>query len=176
MEPEERCLHSELSLARLGEKCLHDVDLERAHGDHQETLAHAEGENAPVCGRDGRPVSRVSGPEILLRALNVAKAAAKLVDGLFQAGGVLGNAAGFGGHLLPRLALDHDVKVDKFVGERGHVVGEAEGVFADGVASEDVVALTLALAVDNHIEGRICDDKVNVESAASLDSKVEADL
>lgn len=49
------------------------------------------------------------------------------------------------------------------------MVGEAEGVFANGVSSEDVVALTLALAVDNHVQIRICDNKVNVEGAASLD-------
>lgn len=45
------------------------------------------------------------------------------------------------------LALDHDVKVDEFVCESGHVVLEAEGVFADCVGGEDVVALAFAFSV-----------------------------
>ena len=33
-------------------------------------------------------------------------------------------------YLFPRLAFHHDVEIDELLGERAHVILEAEGVFA----------------------------------------------
>jgi hypothetical protein len=92
---------------------------------------------------------------------------------LLQRARVLRNLAGLGGSLATRFALDHNVKVDELVREGGHVVLEAEGVLADGVRRQDVVALSLALAVQQHLLVRVLDVKVNVEAAAGLDLCIE---
>jgi len=65
--------------------------------------------------------------------------------------------------IVSRLALDHDVNVDEFVGKRAHVVLEAEGVFPDGVGSEDIVSLALALSIEDDLIIRVLDLKVNVK-------------
>lgn len=70
-------------------------------------------------------------------------------------------------------ALDHDVEVDELLGEGGHVVLEAEGVLPNGVGGEDIVALTLALAVKYILVVRVLDLEVNVEGAAGLNGEVE---
>jgi len=62
-----------------------------------------------------------------------------------------------------RLALNHDVKVDKLVGKRAHVIFEAEGVFADGIGGEDIVSLSLALAVEENLVIRVLYLIVDVE-------------
>ena len=76
---------------------------------------------------------------------------------------------GFCGGVAAGLALDHDVKVDELLGEGGHVVLEAEGIFANGVGGEDVVALALARAVEEDLLVRVFDFKVDVKGAAGLD-------
>ena len=65
--------------------------------------------------------------------------------------------------LASGLALDHDVKVDKFVGKRAHVVLKAKGVFPDCVGCEDIVALALTLAVKDELFIGVLYLKVDVE-------------
>lgn len=87
---------------------------------------------------------------------------------LLQGARVLGYLARLRRRLSPGLALHHDVKVDEFLGERRHVVFEAEGVLSDGVCGEDVVSLALALAVEDDLVVRVLDVKVYVERAPRL--------
>ena len=73
----------------------------------------------------------------------------------------------------PRLRLDHDVEINEFVRERGHVVGEAEGVFAWGVCSEDVVALFLGSSVKDVFVIGVFYLEVDLEGCTGLDGKIE---
>ena len=72
-------------------------------------------------------------------------------------------------YLFPRLAFHHDVEIDELLGERAHVILEAEGVFADMVGSEDVVTLALAYAVEENLVVGILHLVVDIEGASSLD-------
>lgn len=81
---------------------------------------------------------------------------------------MLRNLAGLSGGLAAGLALDHYVEVEELDGEGGHVVFEAEGVFADGVGGEDVVALALADTVKDDLFVGVLDVEVDVERATSL--------
>jgi len=49
------------------------------------------------------------------------------------------------------LALNHDVKVDKLVSERAHVVLEAKRVFSDGVGSKDKVTEAFTLPIKDDL-------------------------
>ena len=82
---------------------------------------------------------------------------------------MLGDLAGLCRWLAAWLALDHNVEVDELLGEGGHVVLEAEGVFADVVGSEDVVTLALAYAVKENLVVGILHLVVDIEGASSLD-------
>lgn len=82
---------------------------------------------------------------------------------------MIGNLASFRGRISSRFALDHNVKIDQFVCEGGHVVFKAEWIFPNGVGSEDIVALALTLAVENDLLVWIFNFKVNVEGASRLD-------
>ena len=81
---------------------------------------------------------------------------------------MLGDLAGLGGGLAAWLALDHDIEVNEFLSEGGHVVLEAEGVFADVVCSENVVALALAYAIEEDLVVGVLHLVVDVEGATSL--------
>ena len=67
------------------------------------------------------------------------------------------------------LAFYGDVEVDQFLGQRRHIIFEAEGVFADMVGSEDVVTLALAYAVEENLVVGILHLVVDIEGASSLD-------
>ena len=84
---------------------------------------------------------------LFLRSLNVKQHAIQLEYTFFQCTRLIGNLTRLRGRVSSRFALNHDVKVDEFLGEGGHVVLEAEGVFAGLVGGEDVVALVFPLAV-----------------------------
>ena len=90
------------------------------------------------------------------------------VYALLQRTRLLRDLSGLRGGLAPGLGLDHDVEVEEFLGQSGHVVLEAERVFADGVRGEDVVALAFALAVEEDLLVGILDVKVDVERASGL--------
>jgi hypothetical protein len=77
----------------------------------------------------------------------------------------------FGWCFTSRLALDHDVKVNKLVSERAHVIFEAEGVFANGIGGEDIVPLSLALSVEEHLVIGVLYFIVDVEGTTALNSK-----
>ena len=74
----------------------------------------------------------------------------------------------FSGWFSSWFALDHDVEVDELLGERAHVVLEAEGVFADVVCSENVVALALAYAIEEDLVVGVLHLVVDVEGTTSL--------
>ena len=82
---------------------------------------------------------------------------------LLQRARLVRDLPGLGGRLATGLGLDHDVKVDELLGEGGHVILEAEGVFADGVGGKDVVALSFPLAVEQDLVSGIPDFKVDVK-------------
>jgi hypothetical protein len=65
--------------------------------------------------------------------------------------------------LASGLALDHNVKVDKLVGKRAHVILEAKGVFPDCIGGENIVALALTLAIKEELFIGVLDLKVDVE-------------
>jgi hypothetical protein len=49
------------------------------------------------------------------------------------------------------LTLNHDIKVDKLVSERAHVVLEAKRVFSDCVGCEDKVSVALTLPIKDDL-------------------------
>jgi hypothetical protein len=85
---------------------------------------------------------------------------------------MIGNLASFRGRISSRFALDHDVEIDQFVCESGHVVFKAERILPNGVGSEDIVALALTLAVENNLLVWIFNFKVDVEGASRLDLRI----
>jgi hypothetical protein len=76
---------------------------------------------------------------------------------------LVGYLSGLGWCFTSGLTLDNNVKVDKLVGERAHVILEAKGVFADCVGGEDKVTLALALAVNENLVIGVLYFKVDVE-------------
>lgn len=82
-----------------------------------------------------------------LSPLNSAKLVPQAVDTFLQATGFFGYLALSGWRLSSWFTFDHNIKVDEFMGDRGHVVFEAERVFPNVLRSEDVVPLTFPLPV-----------------------------
>jgi hypothetical protein len=105
---------------------------------------------------------------LFLRPLDVHEHAVEPEDALFQSTGLVRNLTWPGWSFPAWFALHHDVKVDELVRERGHVVFETESVFADGVRSQNVVALALALTIQHNLVVRITDFKVDVEGPSRL--------
>ena len=105
---------------------------------------------------------------LFLRPLNVKQHAVQLEYTFFQCTCLIGNLTRLRGWVSSRFALNHDVKVDEFLGEGGHVVLEAELVFADMVRREHVVALPLALANEHDLAVRVLDLEVDVERPSGL--------
>ena len=67
------------------------------------------------------------------------------------------------------MATNGNLKVDKLLAVRAHVVVEAELVLANIVGREDKVALLLLLALHDNLAGRARDLVVDVERASGLD-------
>jgi len=84
-------------------------------------------------------------------------------NALLQSTRMLGNLASLGGSVPPGLAFDCDIKVDELLGQGGHVVLEADGVFANCVGCEDVVALTFFFAGEEGFVVWVSDVVVYVE-------------
>lgn len=53
---------------------------------------------------------------------------------------VIRDLTNLGRNFSPWFALDHDVKVEQLVGQRGHIIFETEGIFSDSVRSQDIVS------------------------------------
>lgn len=75
-----------------------------------------------------------------LGALDVQEHAIEAVDAFLDWAGVIRDLTWLGCNLSPWFALDHDVKVEQLVGQRGHVIFETKGVFSDGVRGQDIVS------------------------------------
>lgn len=105
---------------------------------------------------------------LFLRTLDVDEHAIKAEYALLQRARMVCDLTGFRGRVATGFGLDHDVEVDELLGERGHVVLKAEGVFARGVGREDIVALPLALAVKDDLLARIFHLEVDVKRATGL--------
>lgn len=102
----------------------------------------------------------------LLRSLNTHQHPIQPKHALLQRARVVRYLPRLRWRLSPRFALDHDVEVDELLGEGGHVVLEAERVFPDVVRGENVVALALALAIEDDFVVGVFDFEVDVEGAA----------
>jgi hypothetical protein len=70
--------------------------------------------------------------------------------------------------LFAEVATYGDFKVDHLLGESGHLVVEAEGVFAVALRSEDVVALSLLCSIQDDLAARRSHGVVDIEGAARL--------
>lgn len=81
---------------------------------------------------------------------------------MFWGGALLGRELG------ARLVLDRDLKVDELLGERGHVVAEAEAILADLVGGEDKVALSLLDTIEDDLVVRSGHLVVNIERTSGL--------
>ena len=92
---------------------------------------------------------------------------------LFQGGCFISDLTWFSGGFSSWFALDHDVEIDEFLGERRHVVFEAEGVFAYCICGEDIVTLTFIFTVEDVFVIWVLEFKVYFEGTARLDGKVE---
>ena len=106
---------------------------------------------------------------LFLRPLDIQQHPIQPKHTLLQRARLLAQLRLAGGRLAPGLALDHDVEVDELLGQRRHVVLEAERVLSDRVRGEHVVALPLARAVEQDPVVWIADLEVDVELAAGLD-------
>lgn len=71
---------------------------------------------------------------LFLRPLNIQQHSVQPEHALLQRARLVRDLARFCWSLSSRFTLNHDIKVQQFLGEGGHVVLEAEGVFADGVS------------------------------------------
>ena len=83
-----------------------------------------------------------------LGALDLHEHAVEPVNAFLDGTCVILDLARLGCNLSPWFALDHDVKVEQLVRQRGHVVFEAEGIFSDSVRRKDIVPGTLALSIE----------------------------
>lgn len=105
---------------------------------------------------------------LFLRTLDVDEHAIEAEYALLQRARVVRDLTGLRGRVATGFGLHHDVEVDELLGERGHVVLKAEGVFARSVGREDIVALPLALAVKDDLLARIFHLEVDVKRATGL--------
>lgn len=105
---------------------------------------------------------------LFLRTLDVDEHAIKAEYALLQRARMVCDLTGLRGRVTTGFGLHHDVEVDKLLGEGGHVVLKAEGVFARSVGREDIVALPLALAVKDDLLARIFHLEVDVKRAPGL--------
>lgn len=70
---------------------------------------------------------------LFLRSLNIKQHAIQLEDTFLQRAGLISNLTRLRRGISSWFTLNHDVKVDEFLGEGRHVVFKAEGIFSDGV-------------------------------------------
>jgi hypothetical protein len=110
---------------------------------------------------------------LLLCALDVHQQTAQPVYAFFERRGLFRYLSWFGWCFTSRLVLDHDVKVNKLVSERAHVIFEAEGVFANGVGGKDIVPLSLALSVEENLIIGVLYFVVDIEGTTALNGKVK---
>lgn len=73
------------------------------------------------------------------------------------------------GKARARTSTYSDFKVDHLLSESGHLIVEAEGVFAVALGSEDVVALPLLCSIQDDLAARRGDRVIDIEGAARLD-------
>lgn len=63
----------------------------------------------------------------------------------------------------PFFVLDGDFEIDDFFGKGRHVVGETEGVFADFIGREDIVALAFFFEREHLLLVGVANIDVNIE-------------
>ena len=114
-------------------------------------------------GRDGAFERQHS---LFLCPLNVDEHPTQPEYTLLQRARLVRDLSGLRRGLAAGLALDHDVEVDELLGQGGHVVLEAESIFADSVGSQDVVALTFTNAIEEDFVIGILYFKVDIEGAS----------
>ena len=100
---------------------------------------------------------------LFLCALDVHQVTAQPIYAFFEGGGLLRYLSWSGWCFTSRLTLNHNVEVNKLVGERAHIIFHAKCVFADCICSEDIVSLPLALTVEKNFVIRVLYFKINVE-------------
>ena len=116
-------------------------------------------------GRDGAFERQHS---LFLCPLNVDEHPTQPEYTLLQRARLVRDLSGLRRGLTPGFGLDHDIEVEEFLGQSGHVVLEAERVLPDGVGRQDVVSLALALAVEEGLLVRVLDFEVDVERPSGL--------
>ena len=113
---------------------------------------HKEEEGAEDGIKKWQPthISILSSSKVLLGPLNTAETPTELVDTLLETTSLLSQRNWLGGRDRPWFALDHNIKVDEFLREGRHVVGEAKGVLSGEMSGEDVIPLTFAFSFDDN--------------------------
>lgn len=168
----------------------HDEHLQGSHADDHETLDQADVDDPLLGAADRAEVAVLSRPEVLLVSRYGRQLARDLVDGLLQDGRVLWRGALLRRKLHTRLVLDlcgrqqkgkqqnhvswgpgtdRNLKVDKLLAVRAHVVVEAERVLSNLVRRENEVALPLLLALHDDLVIRPCNDVVDIKGPSGLD-------
>lgn len=112
--------------------------------------------------------ARVQQHAQFLHSLDVHQHAIQAEYALLQSTGLVLDLACLGGRFASRLAFNGYVKVDELVGESRHIVDEAEGIFANSVACQDIVALTLTNTGNEDLARGVFDFPINVERASGL--------
>lgn len=84
----------------------HNKDLQRSHGNHHQRLDHTEVENPTLGTAHGTEVTVLTCAEVLLVTGDGGELCGELVDGLLQAGGLLGASTLAGGKLGALFILD----------------------------------------------------------------------
>ena len=89
-------------------------------------------------------------------------------NALLQCAGMIRYFARFRRRLPSWLALYHNIKVDKLLGKRRHVVFETKWVFANGVGCEDIVSLALTGSIKDYFFIGVFDFKIYVKGTTGL--------
>lgn len=104
-----------------------------------------------------------------LGALDFLEHAGESVNALLYGARVIRNLARLCCNFSPWFALDHDVKVEQLVRQRGHVIFKTERKFSNSVRRQDIVPRTFALPIKKQLFVGVFNVKVNVERASCLD-------
>lgn len=147
-------------------------DLHRRHDNNQSRFGKGEPEDPALSRNHSRKVPVLPRLEVLLHAVNLVQLSAQTEQRLVHCISVGLGASTLLGRLhlgSALLVLDRDLEIDGLLGEGRHVIGETEGVLANLVTGEDIVALTLLLEREELLLVGIPDIHINIERSTRLD-------